>query len=121
MLAATATSSFGDGLVHVAFPLLAVSLTSSPLLVAGVAAAGRFPWLLVALPAGALADRMDRRRLVTVVESARAFVLAVVGLTIVTGHVSLALLYVAAFAIGALETAFAAATRAVVPVARARH
>ncbi len=115
MLAATATSSLGDGLVHVAFPLLAVTLTRSPLLVAGVAAAGRLPWLLVSLPAGALADRTDRRRLVGIVEGVRALVLALVGLVIVTGHATLVLLYVAAFTVGVLETAFAAATRAIVP------
>jgi MFS family permease len=101
----------------VAFPLLAYSITRRPLLVAGVAIAGKLPWLLIALPAGALADRFDRRRLVASVEVLRALVLLALGLDIiVTGAATLPLLYFAAFAVGALETAFAAAITACVPV-----
>jgi hypothetical protein len=37
------------------------------------------------------------------------------GLSILAGHASLVALYAAAFAVGALETAFSAATRAVIP------
>ncbi|MDQ6696675.1 MAG: MFS transporter [Actinomycetota bacterium] len=114
-MAATGTSSLGDGLVSVAFPLLAVTLTRDPLLIAGVAIAGRLPWLLISLPAGALADRMDRRRLVAVVETTRAIVLLGLGVTIAFGQATLVMLYGAAFVVGALETAFAAATRAIIP------
>lgn len=115
MLAATGTSSLGNGLVSVAFPLLSVTLTRDPLLIAGVAIAGRLPWLLISLPAGALADRMDRRRLVGIVEVTRAIVLLCLGLTIVFGQTTLVMLYSTAFVVGALETAFAAATRAMIP------
>ncbi len=115
MLAATSTSSVGNGLVNVAFPLLAVTLTREPLLIAGVAIAGRLPWLLVSLPAGALADRMDRRRLIGIVEVARALVLLGLGVTIAFGHTTLVLIYATALVVGALETAFAAATRAMIP------
>lgn len=99
----------------VAFPLLAVTLTTSPVLIAGVAVAGRLPWLLVSLPAGALADRMSRRRLVAIVEVARAIVMLGLGVVIVTDRVSLAALYLSAFLVGVFETAFSAATRAAVP------
>ena len=75
LLAATGTSAVGDGLVFVALPLLAVTLTSRPILIAGVAVAGKLPWLVVSLPAGALADRVDRRRLAVTVEVLRAVVL----------------------------------------------
>jgi predicted MFS family arabinose efflux permease len=115
LLGATCTSSLGDGLVLVAFPLLATTLTSRPLSIAGVAIAGRLPWLLVSLPAGALVDRVDRRRLVAGVEILRAFVLLAVGLDIVAGAATLPVLYLAAFVVGALETAFAAAILACVP------
>jgi Transmembrane secretion effector len=115
LLAATGTSALGDGLVLVAFPLLAVTLTNRPLLVAGVAIAGNLPWLLISLPAGALADRIDRRRLVATVEVIRAIVLLGLGIDILTGHIALAVLYLAAFTVGALDTAFAAATRASLP------
>jgi MFS family permease len=115
LLAASATTALGDGLVLVAFPLLAVTLTRRPLLVAGVAIAGRLPWLIFALPAGALADRIDRRRLVAGVEVLRALVLFALGLDIVTGGTTLPSLYLTAFVVGALDTAFVAAIRASIP------
>src|SRR4029453_4287882 len=58
---ASSLSNLADGLVKVALPLVAVTLTDSPGLVAGVTLAVTLPWLLFALPAGALADRVDRR------------------------------------------------------------
>lgn len=121
LLAASATTALGDGLVLVAFPLLAVTLTRRPLLVAGVAIAGRLPWLIFALPAGALADRIDRRRLVAGVEVLRAIVLLALGLNIVAGGTSLAALYLTAFIVGALDTAFVAAIRAGVPALVGSH
>jgi hypothetical protein len=48
---------------RVKLPPMAVSMTHSPALVAGgVTFANTLPWLLFSLPAGALADRVDRRR-----------------------------------------------------------
>jgi MFS family permease len=115
LLSATGTSGLGNGMVLVAFPLLAVTLTRQPVEIAGVAVAGRLPWLIVSLPAGALADRVDRRRLVVGVEALRAVVLAGLGVIVLTGRSSLAVLYLTAFVVGALETAFSAATSASLP------
>jgi MFS family permease len=115
LLSATGTSGLGNGLVLVAFPLLAVTLTRQPVEIAGVVVAGRLPWLVVSLPAGALADRIDRRRLVVAVEGVRAAVLAALGFVVLSGATTLPLLYLTAFIIGALETAFSAATSASLP------
>ncbi|MCU1494314.1 MAG: Major facilitator superfamily Permease [Acidimicrobiaceae bacterium] len=116
LVAATAISSLGDGLALVAFPLLAVRLTTHAILIAGLVAAARLPWLLCALPAGAIADRADRRRLVTTVELARAVLIAALALAIATGRLSLVELYIAAFLVGTGETVVSAATRAMVPL-----
>ncbi|NBH05550.1 MFS transporter, partial [Amycolatopsis sp. SID8362] len=59
---AAGLSSLADGVLKVALPLVAVGYTRSPALVAGLAFAFSVPWLLFALPAGALVDRLDRRR-----------------------------------------------------------
>lgn len=116
LVGATAISSLGDGFAVVAFSLLALHLTSSPLLVAGVVAAGRLPWLVVGLPAGALVDRLDRRRLVVGVDLVRGLVVGLLALGAATSRLSLADLYAGAFLIGTGETVVSAATRAVVPL-----
>src|ERR1700731_2981878 len=108
LLGATGTSAVGDGLVFIALPLLAVTLTRRPILIAGVAVAGKLPWLLVSLPAGALADRVDRRRLAVTIEAVRAGVLVGFGVAVLLGRVPLVAVYLVAATVGALETAFAA-------------
>jgi MFS family permease len=115
LVAAAATSSLGDGLVLVALPLLAVTLTTDPLLVSGLAVANGLPWLFVALPAGALVDRLDKRRLVTRMEIGRAALLALLAVGVLTGRIDLAGIYLVAFLIGVGETFVAAVTRSVVP------
>ena len=52
--------------------------------------------MLLSLHAGAVADRMDRRRLLGIVETVRMAVLLVIGLAVATHTLSLALLYGAA-------------------------
>lgn len=116
LVAAAATSSLGDGLVLVALPLFAVTLTTDPVAVAGLAVAGGLPWLLVALPAGALVDRLNKRRVVLGVELGRAGLLALLAAAIATGEIDVVLLYVAAFLIAVGETFVAAVTRSVVPL-----
>src|SRR4030088_3376448 len=86
LLGATGVSAVGNGMAFVALPLLAVTMTKDPLLIAGVAVAGQLPWLVFALPAGALADRVNRRRLAVEVEVFRAAVLTAFVVTILTGH-----------------------------------
>jgi MFS family permease len=55
-------SNLADGIAKIALPLIAVRFTRSPTLIAGLTFALTLPWLLFALPAGVLADRLDRRR-----------------------------------------------------------
>ena len=58
---------------------LMTSLTLSPLLVALVQTAGNLPVVLAALPAGALADIVDRRRLLLVMQAWMVIVAAAMG------------------------------------------
>jgi MFS family permease len=84
LVAATAVTNLGDGVGAVAYPWLASLVTRRPLLVAFVVAAQRLPWLLVSLPAGVLADRVDRRRLIVVTDLWRGSVtLAVAAVVLV--------------------------------------
>jgi MFS family permease len=112
---ASAASNLADGVFWIAFPLLAITLTDSPALIAGVAVVGRLPWLLFVLVAGALADRLDRRRTMISVAILRTGVSILIAASIVGGFVSLPLLYVAAFVLGMGETLFDTAAQSIMP------
>lgn len=93
---ATAASNIGDGVRIAALPLLAALITRDPLLISGVVVATRLPWLLFSLHAGAITDRIDRKRLVVRVNLARAVVMGLLALSVLTGTGGLAALYIAA-------------------------
>jgi MFS family permease len=112
---AAGTSSLGDGMVLVGFPLLALTYTHSALLIAGVAVAGAIPALLVALPAGALADRVNRRRLMVGVELFRFAVMAAFGLAVLRGWADLPMLYSAVFLLRGLSVVFDITAGATLP------
>ncbi len=98
-----------------AFPLLVASLTRDPVLVAAATFAGRLPWLLFAVPSGALVDRMDRRRVMVTTNLARTGLVGVLTWSIASGSVSLVLIYVVGFALGTAETFFDTSSEALVP------
>ncbi len=112
---ASAGSNLADGIFWVALPLLAIRLTDSPALVAGVAIASRLPWLLFALVAGALADRLDRRRTMIVVDLFRGGLLGALAIATAAGVANLPLLYLVAFALGVAETLFDTSAQSIMP------
>lgn len=112
---AAAVSNLGDGLRLAAFPLLAATITRDPGLVAGLTVALRLPWLLFSVPAGGLADRFDRRRLMALVSVGQGVVMAALGLVIVLGGGQLVVLYVAAFLLGVGEVTFDTTSQTLVP------
>ncbi len=105
----------GDQVTRLALPLFAASVADSPLPVSGVALALTVPWLLVGLPAGAVVDRLDRRRVLLGANALR--LLAVVPLVIAAalGAVTLPLLYGCALALGVGDTLAETATNVLVP------
>ena len=111
----SAASNLADGLFFIALPLLAVRLTDSPILIAGLAIAGRLPWLVFVLVAGALADRLDRRTTMRNVEFFRVAVVGVLAALAVMEALSLPVLYVAAFVLGVGETLFDTAAQSILP------
>jgi MFS family permease len=112
---AGAVSNLGDGVVLAAMPLLAASLSDSPTTVALVATAGTLPWLLFSLVGGAIADRTDRRRAMSVVDGMRFVAMAALGVALLNGSESIALLVIVSFALGMAETVFDNASQAILP------
>ena len=112
---AAGVSTLGDGVREVALPLLAVTVTRDPALVAAVSVAGRLPWLLLSLVSGALVDRLDRRRVMGTVDVVRAGIVLSLALAVAVGLTSVALLCIIAFALGTGETLFDNAAQAIMP------
>jgi MFS family permease len=99
--------------------LLVASVTTEPAVVSLAVFLQRVPWLLLGVLAGAVVDRVDRRRLSILVNVFRAAVLAVLAAVVATGHVPLAVVLVALFLLGCAEcladTAGAALVATTVP------
>ncbi|WP_448060472.1 MFS transporter [Cellulomonas hominis] len=103
LLGSSWVSNLGDGIAIAAGPLLVASLTDDARLVALAATLQWLPPLLFGLLAGALADRLDRRRIVIVVNVVRTAVLVVLAGAIAIGSESIALVLGALFALGTAE------------------
>lgn len=113
--ASQASSNLADGVLQAAAPLLVATLTRDPLVVAGVTVAQFLPWLLATLPAGAMADRMDRRRILVFGNWLRAAGFALLALALAGGWHHVALLYGAVFLAGCAETMVDNAALAIPP------
>ena len=108
-------SSAGDGMFLTAFPLLAAILTRDPVLIAGVTIASRLPWLMFSLFTGALADRMDRRKLMIGADLIRLVIVGSLGIAILTDVVNIWMLYFSAFLLGSCETLHVNAAQGLIP------
>jgi MFS family permease len=112
---ANAISSTGDGAFVAALPLLAVTITRDPRLVAVVTAATFLPWLVLSLPAGALVDRYDRATLMWRSQAVQAAVVAIVMILVVFRQANIAALGVAGLLLGSAEVIFSNAAQSVLP------
>ena len=108
-------SNLADGIVKVAMPLVAVRYTQSPTLIAGLAFALTLPWLLFALPAGAFADRWDRRKTMLWANVGRAVLLGALAVIMLTGLGSIWALFVFAFCVGSAETVYDTSAQSFLP------
>lgn len=115
LFASSSTSNLSDGVLQAALPLLAASLTRDPVAVSGLAAVLFLPWLLLALPAGTLVDRVNRRTAMAGANLVRCALVTALAATVVSGHASLPLLYAVAFLLGCAETVYDSAARAMLP------
>lgn len=110
-----AGSNLGDGIVKIAFPLLAVRLTDSPALIAGVTFSLTLPWLAVAPFAGAVIDRSDRRHVMIIANGVRFAGAFLVVASVVTGAGGIVALYTAALVMGIGEVFHDSAAPTILP------
>ncbi|HEU0245295.1 MAG TPA: MFS transporter [Candidatus Limnocylindrales bacterium] len=104
LLLTSVVTNTGDGIALAAGPLLVASQTRDPLLVSMAVLAQNLPVLLFGFAAGVLADRVDRVRLMAVVNLVRGIILALLAASVATGVVSIVVVLAALFALGTAET-----------------
>ena len=108
-------SSFGDAITNTALPILVLALTGSGLAMGVVGVLSTLPDLVLGLPAGAYADRWDRRKMMFVADLGRAVLTAVIPISAWLGGPTLALILLVTFPMNALRVLWLAAFTAAVP------
>jgi predicted MFS family arabinose efflux permease/quinol monooxygenase YgiN len=112
---ASVASYIGTWMQDVGEAWLMTSLTPSPVLVALVETAGSLPVVLVALPAGALADVVDRRRLLLVMQIWMCLIAGSMGLLALMGQMTPSRLLLLTFLLGIGSAMSSPAWQAITP------
>src|SRR3984893_3929456 len=112
---ATVVSNIGTWMQNAAAGWLMTGLDPDPFIVSLVQVATSLPMFLFALAGGALADIVDRRRLLIAIQSTVAALVGGFGLMVWLGHVTPALLLAFSFLAGNAGAVIAAAWVAVRP------
>lgn len=112
---AVGVSSLGDGAFLAAVPLAAAVITRSPTQVAAVTAAMYLPWFLVQPFAGALLERWPFRATMLTADFLRAAGVAALAVLVGTGHATIPLLAITAFAMVLGQIFHDGAVQAIVP------
>lgn len=112
---ATVVSNVGTWMYNAATGWLMVSLNPDPLAVSLVQVATSLPLFLFALPAGSLADIIDKRRFLIVIETSTTVVSAIFAMLVWIGRVTPAILLAFMFLIGVGGALGAPAWQSIVP------
>ena len=108
-------STLGSAASSVVYPLLILAMTDSPA-AAGIAGAlSHLPYLLFSLPAGALIDRWDRKRVMILCDLGRAFTVVTIAMALWFDVLTIWQIYAAAFIEGSLFVFFNIAEVAALP------
>jgi MFS transporter, ENTS family, enterobactin (siderophore) exporter len=115
LLVAEGLSSFGDAITFTALPILVLALTGSGLAMGIVGALETLPDLILGLPAGAFADRLDRRKMMLVADLGRALLTALIPISVAIGGPTMAVILLVAFPLNCLRVVWLAGYTAAVP------
>ncbi|HEY1389335.1 MAG TPA: MFS transporter [Ktedonobacterales bacterium] len=110
-----AVSTIGTEISTVAFPLLVLFVTNSPAQAGLMGAVRALPYLFFSLPAGALVDRWDRKRVMIICDTGRAIAMGSIPIALALSHLSLVQLYIVSAVEGSLFVFFNIAEVACLP------
>lgn len=113
---ASGISNLADGLLLTGAPIVAATLTRSPLLVSLATTFVTLPWLLISLHAGALADRRDRQRIMLIAAWSRAVLLLCAGAAALAGVAPLPVLYSVVFLAAVGEVFSDVSSQSIIPL-----
>ncbi len=108
-------SSVGTRVSQLAFPLLVLALTHSPAQAGLIAALRGLPYALFILPAGAMVDRWNRKRVMILCDAGRAVALGSIPVALLLGHLTIIQLCIVSLVEGTLFTFFNLAETACLP------
>lgn len=108
-------SKFADGMAMAAIPLLATTLTRDTVLIAIQSNMMMLPWLLFAIPLGALLDRVNRRFSMILVQATRVGIGIALASLIISGQMNLIALMILTFIFGISEVVYDTATQSAIP------
>jgi len=111
----TTTSSIGDGFFLVALAWQVYDLEPNPAALAAVGVAWTLPQLLLLVPAGVLADRVDRRLLMISGDLLRAIAIGAMAALSLSGLISVNLMVGLALLLGVGDAVFIPASTSMVP------
>ncbi|PWD51705.1 MFS transporter [Serinibacter arcticus] len=114
-LTSTGLANLGDGVLATLAPLVALGLTTSPTQIGLLTAATWLPWLLLGIAAGAIIDRVDRRRAQVVALAVRAALLGTAAALVAADALTMPLLVLVVLAYGATEVFADLGATAIVP------
>jgi len=112
---ASLVSNIGSWMHDMAASWFMTTLDSTPFMVALVQSASTLPVCLLALPAGTLADRMDRRRLLIVVQVIMLVLAAALGLLAFAGRVAEPMLLAITFGMGLCTAVMSPTWQSIIP------
>ena len=116
LFGAQAISILGSQVSHIAFPLIAVDvIQASNGSIALMEGAFLLPFVLFSLPVGALLDRRTRRPVMVAMDLVRTGVLLVVPISFALGALTMLVLYLALFSIGAASLVYDVANQSYLP------
>jgi predicted MFS family arabinose efflux permease len=110
-----AVSSLGTQVSTIAFPLLVLALTGSLAQAGFMGGLRALPYLIFSLPAGALIDRWDRKRVMIICDTGRALALGSIPVALLLGQLTMTQLYLVSAVEGTLFVFFNLAEVACLP------
>jgi MFS family permease len=90
-------STIGSESTAIAYPLLVLAVTGSPIAAGAVGFLRILPWALFGFVAGVAVDRFPRKRMMLTSDVVRAFALGTVAVAVALGHITFAHIAIVAF------------------------